>query len=169
MSLGVSEYINGGITYTENQAFRPVVLLDSDGIRLTEEIVPFINLETEIKLSTTDATPTQITSFAIPDYTTMLVEAKVVARRTGGSAGTDEDGLAYVLKAAFKNVAGTATQIGATETIIAAKDNAAWGVAFDVNSDDIIIEVTGDTDNDIDWICYVTKHFITTIIDVIPP
>src|SRR3954463_2664328 len=52
-------------------------------------------------VSTTDATATEIVAITIPPSTTMLIEARVTARRTGGSSGTAEDGAAYVIYTAY--------------------------------------------------------------------
>lgn len=101
-------------------------------------------------VSTTDATATTIATITIPPETTMLIDVKVVARRTGGSSGTDEDGAAYIVAAAYKNVAGTATEIGET-AIFAAEDQVGWGCAFSGSGANALLKVTGAANNNVDW------------------
>lgn len=99
---------------------------------------------------TTNATVTTLHTVAIPASTTVALRAIVVARRTGGAAGTAEDGARYELKGVYKNVAGTATLIG-TVTKLADEDQAAWDTNFTPSGGNVLIEVTGAVDNNITW------------------
>lgn len=101
-------------------------------------------------VSTTDATATTIFSVVIPPTTTLMITADVAGRRTGGSSGTAEDGAAYKICGAFKNVAGVATIIGQT-ILFTAEDQAAWTVAFAVTADTALLKVTGAANNNINW------------------
>lgn len=103
------------------------------------------------RLTTTDATVTTIHTVAIPTTTTIGLIAHVVARRTGGAAGTAEDGAFYIRAATFKNVAGTATQIGATTALHTNEDQAGWDLTFAVAAGNALIQVTGAVDNNIVW------------------
>jgi hypothetical protein len=103
------------------------------------------------RLATTDATVTTIHTIAIPASTTVALIAHVNARRTGGAAGTAEDGAFYIRAATFKNVAGTATQIGATTAIHTNEDQAGWDVTFAVAGGNALVQVTGAVDNNITW------------------
>lgn len=102
------------------------------------------------RVATTNATVTTLHTVAIPASTTVRIEATVVARRTGGTAGTAEDGASYKLIGTYKNVAGTATLIGAV-TKQADEDQAAWDVNFTPSGGNVLIEVTGALDNNITW------------------
>lgn len=105
----------------------------------------------EATVSTTDATVTTLLTFTIPATTTYAIRARVVARRTGGASGTAEDGAYYERSAAFKNVAGSATQIGSTASIATMEDQAGWDVTFDVTGATARIRVTGAANNNVDW------------------
>lgn len=100
---------------------------------------------------TTGATQTNIQTFAVPSATTFAINTMVVARRTGGSAGTAEDGGRFEIKAVFKNVAGVATQIGTTTTV-ADSDQLSWNAAFVLSSGNVSVAVTGATNNNISWV-----------------
>jgi len=102
------------------------------------------------RVATTDATVTTLHTVAVPATTTLALEAVVVARRTGGTAGTAEDGARYKLSAVYKNVAGTATLIGAVSKN-ADEDQAGWDANFTLSAGDVLVEVTGALDNNVTW------------------
>jgi len=103
------------------------------------------------RVATTNATVTTLHTFTIPASTTYTVTSWVVARRTGGTGGTAEDGAAYTISATFKNVAGTATQIGTTTIISTAENQAAWDCVYDVTGATARVRVTGATNNNVTW------------------
>lgn len=103
------------------------------------------------KATTTDATVTTLATIPIPASTTVMIEARVTARRTGGTAGTAQDGAAYIIAAAYKNVAGVATEIGETP-IFSAEDQAAWGCTITPSGANALLQVAGDVDNNVSWV-----------------
>jgi hypothetical protein len=103
------------------------------------------------RVATTDATVATIHTVTIPASTTVGVSGVVVARRTGGVAGSAEDGAMYEFKAAYKNVAGTATLIGSSTITAIAEDQAAWDLTLVPSSGNVLIRVTGAVDNNITW------------------
>ena len=103
------------------------------------------------RVATTDATVTTLHTIAIPATTTVKISASVVARRTGGAAGTAEDGATYERVAAVKNVAGTATIIGAVATPTTIEDQAGWDCTITVSGGNALLRVTGAVDNNITW------------------
>lgn len=113
------------------------------------------------KVTTTDGTITTIATIAVPASTTVMIEARVTARRTGGAAGTAEDGAAYIIAAAYKNVAGTATEIG-EGSIFSAEDQGAWSVTFTPSGSNTLMQVTGATDNNISWIATYRTYSISS-------
>jgi len=113
------------------------------------------------RLATTDATVTTIETIAIPTTTTVMMKGFIVARRTGGGSGTAEDGASYEFASTYKNVAGTATIIGATELVVA-EDQAGWTITFVVSSADILIRVTGAASNNISWHSHVYTYAISS-------
>lgn len=110
----------------------------------TEEVV-------QKGVQTTDATVTTLHTFAIPASRTVTIEATVTARRHGGAAGTAEDGASYKLVGAFKNVAGTATLIGAVTRVHEAEDQAAWDCVLTASGGNVLLRVTGAANNNVAW------------------
>lgn len=113
------------------------------------------------RVATTNATPTTLHTYTLPISTTVKIKAEVVARRTGGAAGTAEDGAGYVFIGTYKNVAGTATIIGAISTLYTAESQAGWDATFTLSGSDILVTVTGATDNNITW--HLSKFEVETV------
>lgn len=103
------------------------------------------------KVTTTDATVTTLATIPVPASTTLGINGYVVARRTGGAAGTAEDGAYYRVETVYKNAAGTATNIGTTVTAIG-ESQAAWDVTVTQSSGDVLIRVQGAADNNVSWV-----------------
>lgn len=103
------------------------------------------------RAATTDATATTLHTVTIAATKTYTIEVTVVARRTGGTAGTAEDGAGYKRIASVKNVAGTATLIGAVTAVSTQEDQAGWDCTIDVTSNTARVRVTGATDNNVTW------------------
>ncbi len=102
-------------------------------------------------VSTTDATATVIYTLpVIPTDTTVRLEALVLGRRTGGSAGAANDTAAYLLQGVVKNTGGVITITA--PPIIILEDQAAWNVDF-FNSvgTTVVIRVIGAVNNNINW------------------
>lgn len=101
-------------------------------------------------VATTDATVTTLSTITIPTDSVVFVEARILARRTGGSAGTAGDSAAYVRRIRYKNVGGTVTA-NAPTTEFTDEDQAAWNATLDVSGTTGRIRVTGATNNNITW------------------
>lgn len=102
-------------------------------------------------VSTGDDTPTTISTTPIPAGTIVDVEARVAGRRTGGSAGSAEDGAGYKAWATFQNIGGSAVLIAST--VEARESDSGWDVSFDVSGANGVIQVTGNADTSINWRC----------------
>lgn len=103
------------------------------------------------RAATTDGSATTLHTFTIAATTTYTIEISVTARRTGGTAGSAEDGASYKRVASVKNVAGTATLIGAVTAVSTQEDQAGWDCTIDVTSNTARVRVTGATDNNVTW------------------
>jgi hypothetical protein len=103
------------------------------------------------RVLTTDATVTTLDTITIPATTTLTIEARVSARRTGGASGAAEDGATYIRIAAVKNVAGTATLIGTVDAPVTKEDQAGWDCTIDVTGATARIRVTGAASNNVSW------------------
>lgn len=111
------------------------------------------------RVTTTDATVTTIHTVTIPASTTVYIVARVVARRTGGSSGTAEDGAAYEIQAAYKNAAGTATEIGET-AVFTAESQAGWNCTISPSSGNAIVTVAGAANNNVTWHATVRTYSV---------
>jgi hypothetical protein len=103
------------------------------------------------RIATTDATVTTLYTHTLVASTVYQIEAKVLAHRTGGTAGTAEDCACYKIAGLFKVVAGAAVQVGTTEVLYEKEDQAAWNATFDVTGLTVRIRVTGAPNNNITW------------------
>jgi hypothetical protein len=111
--------------------------------------------------TTSNASVTNLAIIPIPASTMLTVRAWVSARRTGGASGTAEDAAAYLIIATFKNVAGTATQIGATTVDYAHESQAGWDATFDVTGGDARVRVTGAASNNVLWKAQIEKQLVS--------
>lgn len=123
---------------------------------------PMKKLETELKLSaktfpvhhrtaTTDGSAATLATIPIPVDHTVYITYRVVARRTGGVAGSANDGAAYRLEVVAKNTAGTAAEIAAETLYVIGESQAGWTITTSASSGSILIQVTGAADNNISW------------------
>ena len=112
----------------------------------------------QARAATTDATVTTLATVTLPASTTVLVEARVIARRTGGTGGTAEDGAGYILSATFQNAA----QIGATTVVATHENQAGWDATLDYNANTARVRITGATNNNITWHCTYRTYLTGT-------
>lgn len=103
------------------------------------------------RVQTTDGTVTTISTIPVPVDTTLLIVAYIVARRTGGTSGSANDGAAYRLEVAAKNTAGTAAELAAETLAVIGESQAGWTVASSASSGNILLRVTGAADNTVIW------------------
>ena len=104
------------------------------------------------RVATTDATATTLHSVTLAADTTYLIEVRVVARRTGGSAGADGDSAGYKTSAVYKKVgAGIATIVGAATNELYVESQAGWDCGFLVSGNDVTVTVQGAVNNNVTW------------------
>lgn len=104
------------------------------------------------RVTTTTNTTTTIYSLPIGSSHTVGFEARVVARRTGGSGGTAEDGAFYKVAFAAKGNAGNnASLIGSATVTTIGESQAGWDVTVTASGGNILIQATGATNNNISW------------------
>lgn len=107
----------------------------------------------QARVATTDATPTTLATINITAGETVLIESRIVARRTGGALGTAEDGAGYIRYSTYKTVAGVVTLIGALTLPYTAEDQVLWNAAHVIAGATVVVQVTGAASNDITWHC----------------
>lgn len=108
------------------------------------------SLRFKAKTLTTDATVTPLQRILVDTNRTVYIHATVVARRTGGSAGTVGDSAWYVIDAGFKNIAGTVTLI-ASIILNGGEDQPAWDLGFAISGNQAVLVGTGAANNNITW------------------
>jgi len=109
--------------------------------------------------TTTDATPTELwmndlssSNVAININHTWALKILIVARQTGGTAGTVGDSAGYEISAVVKNIGGTVSYVGTPTVTPIAEDDAAWTVALGTAAPaNITILATGAVDKTIHW------------------
>lgn len=114
-----------------------------------------ISFSTSVK--TSDATVTPAVRVTVADGRTVMLDACIVARRTGGSAGVSGDSAWYKLSGAYKNIGGVLTGIG-SPSLLGGEDQATWNVGFTSASNYAIITVQGAANNDITWETTVSSY-----------
>ena len=83
----------------------------------------------------------------------------VVARRTGGSAGTAGDGASYRILGTFRRVsAGSATLIGSLTADHTAESQGGWDATLTVSGNDVLVRVTGAANNNVSWYGIITMQ-----------
>lgn len=101
-------------------------------------------------VDTTTATVTTLDSFTIPTNSVVLVEAKILARRTGGAVGAVGDSASYIRRARYKNVGGTVTVLSVT-TEYTSEDVAGYNATLDATGTTGRVRVTGVANTNITW------------------
>lgn len=99
-------------------------------------------------LNTTDGSAHTLQTIATTSSSSMLIEARIIAHRTGGSAGSANDGAYFILKARVKNNAGTVT---VNNLLSEESHDQAWVADLTVSGTNILVSITGATNNNISW------------------
>jgi hypothetical protein len=107
-------------------------------------------------VDTTTGTTATLATVATTTDTVMLLEVKITGLRTGGSAGTVGDSASYIRTARVKNIAGTVT-IMSLQSDFTSEDQTAFNGTLTVSSTNILVRVTGATNNNITWKAVITK------------
>lgn len=103
-------------------------------------------------VNTTDATQTTLATIPITASRTYMIEARVAARRTGGTSGTADDGASYCRRGTYTTKSGTVTLMGSVQTIgTDAEDQAAWDVTLTISTTNVLVRVTGAANNNVTW------------------
>lgn len=102
------------------------------------------------KGTTTNATATTIGTYSVSNGYCFQFDTRVVGHRTGGSGGTANDSASYWLRSTFKYTGGAIVQIGTTDKL-AHEDQAGWDANWVISGNDLLLQVTGATNNNIAW------------------
>jgi uncharacterized membrane protein len=102
------------------------------------------------KTTTTDAVVTPLQRIAVGTDKSVYIEARVIARRTGGSSGANGDTAFYVLQGCFKNIGGTVSLVAST-ILNGGEDQVSWDCGFAVSGTQAVVVGTGAANNNITW------------------
>jgi hypothetical protein len=116
------------------------------------------SLQFQEKTTTNDSTVTALQRVDVPTGKSVFVEARVVARRTGGSSGSDGDSAGYIRAATFKNISGTVSLVGSVASIYTAEDQAGWDCGFAISGTQAVLVGTGANNNNITWESFVSFY-----------
>jgi len=121
-------------------------------LRLQDATASNTNFEMfQAQVSTTNATVTTIASVAVPIDSVMMIKAKIVGKRTGGTAGSVGDSAVYERTARFKNISGTVTRHN-LQSDYTSEDQGIFDGTIIVSSTNASIQVRGAANNNMDWI-----------------
>ena len=130
-----------GLDVNDSSIFR-------DDLRLEKGTANF-----EIKQAsvlTTNATITTIATIAVPTNSVIMVKAKIIGRRTGGSAGNPQDSAVYERTARFKNIAGVVTRHNLQSDYTSEDQNGFDGTII-ASGTNAVIQVRGAANNNMTW------------------
>lgn len=107
---------------------------------------------------TTTATPATLASLgSVPSNGMTMFKYHVCAVRTGGTAGTAGDALGVEGTVVIVNPAGTLAILG-TPTQYQVASQAGWAVTPTISGGNLLLQVTGALNNNIDWTLIVTIY-----------
>lgn len=105
------------------------------------------------QLSTTDAEVTTLQTFSVEPNSTLLVEARIVARCTSGSGCEKGQSAAYVRRTLARNHEGTTVCIadsrGATDFVAEEIDE--WDALVECSGSELLVRVKGTNDTAVAW------------------
>lgn len=160
-----SKFLVGGSTVPNASLDVSQLTLGSEVLRLFSNAFNDDPTESlyQNRVATTDATATVIHTVALTSDYTYMIEARIVGRRTGGSAGAAGDSAAYLLRGAYKNIAGTVTNINAAFTTVYSEESqAGWSTDFNISGSDVQVRVTGAVNNNVSWHAHVRTWLISS-------
>lgn len=141
-----SQTINGQLTYRLREPFESVTV----SARLASAGETDWNVISgkpyQYKVSTTDTTATTIATLAVLTDEVHTIEAFVT-----GIKDDESQAAGYVIAGTFRNAAGTITQVGTTTAVHTVEDDASWAAAFTVSGTNVLVQVTGNTGDNVAW------------------
>jgi hypothetical protein len=108
------------------------------------------NNNIEATVNTTNATVTTLETINTVTDSTLLLEAYVQARRTGGTGGAANDSASYIRRVKVKNSGGTVT-LGTIQDGLTSEDQAGWDCTWAVSGTSVLLRVTGAANNNVTW------------------
>jgi hypothetical protein len=132
--------------------------------KATLRLEPITNVTEDIggnTLNTTTNATVALETIAIPTDTVVMVESYITCRKTGGAGvGTVGQGNGYIRTVKAKNVGGVVT-IGVVQSSFTSEDIAVLNTTFAVSGTNIVLNVTGATNNNITWNSITKKYKVS--------
>lgn len=113
-----------------------------------------IYVSRQYKVQTTNATATTLADIAVPNDAVVGIEAKIVCRQHGGTAGAAGDGASYVRNIHARNVGGTVS-VRQNATTVTSEDLNAFNVTVSANTSNVRLQAVGAADRNIAWFAHV--------------
>ena len=113
-----------------------------------------IHVTRQYKVQTTNDSATTLADIAIPSGSVAGIEAKVVCRQHGGTAGSVGDGASYVRNIHARNNGGTVS-VRQNATSVTSDDVDSFNVAVSANSSNVRLQAIGGLDRNIAWFAHV--------------
>lgn len=117
-----------------------------------------ITVTRHYKVQTTDGTPTVLASLVVPAASRVQANWMINGNQTGGTAGAAGDGVSYERTFAAKRLAAGSALLQRVQTDFTQEDVPVFDVGFAVNTNNIDLSVTGDTDRTVIWTAYLNLH-----------
>jgi hypothetical protein len=112
-------------------------------------------------LNTTTNATVALETIAIPTNTVLMIESYITCRKTGGAGvGTVGQGNGYIRTVKAKNVGGVVT-IGVVQSSFTSEDIAPLNATFAVSGTNIVLNVTGATNDNITWNSITKKYKVS--------
>lgn len=108
------------------------------------------NLRFTPRITTEGSVVSGLFQVDVPVGKSVMIEASITGRRTGGSAGSDGDSAWYKLYGGYKNVGGTLSAIG-SPTLFGGEDQVGWNVGFSTAGSTVTVTVLGAANNNVTW------------------
>lgn len=105
------------------------------------------------RVATTNSTTTTILTIPISANNTYMIEADIIARRTGGSSGTADDCGWVKIGGIYKTVSGTVTLVNTTANTGGGEYSSG---TLTISGTNVLVQVTGVTNNNVTWHAFVT-------------
>lgn len=102
-------------------------------------------------VATTTSTVTTLATVATITDSVTMIKATVMARRTGGTAGSVDDSATFVRTARVKNVAGTVSIATLQTDFTTCDQKGVWAATISFSGTSALITVAGAANNNIDW------------------
>jgi hypothetical protein len=134
----------------------PTVALDVAGdikftATLTQVSGTISDVVTQSTVATTDATVTSAAVITVPSNQVMMIEARIVGRKTAGTgSGNIGDAVTYIRTAYVKNIAGVVT-LQKVQSDFTAEDITSCNGTIDVTGVTARVRVQGSANDNINW------------------